>query len=385
MNEPPLTDEVFTAFLKCRYKAHLKLQGAAGETSDYEQVQARLAADYRVAARQELLRGRAVAAVAERPASAADAIRNGAALVMDATVSEGGERCHLDALEKVGDKGPHRPVLFVRRDKVTADDKLLLAFGAGILARLQGAAPATGRIVHGGQLKSSRVELTCLGATVRGAVGEIRALRQPAEPPPLRLNKHCPECEFRKQCRAAAVAKDDLSLLRGLSEKEVAALNGRGICTVTQYSYTFRPGRMKRAAERVGKKHDQSLQALAVREKTVYVAQRPQLPGGKPLVYLDVEGQPDEDFYYLIGLTIVEGGDKRRLAFWADSKADEAAIWASFLAAVASLADFALLHYGSYESRFLDQMEARHGGDPGVMNRIRSASVNVLSLIYGRV
>jgi predicted RecB family nuclease len=390
MNEPPpVTDEVFTAFLKCRYKAYLKLRGAAGEPSEYEQVQARLAAEYRAGARQELLHGRA-GAVVERLASAADAIRDGAALVLDTTVSDGGESCRLDALEEAGEKspgskGPYRPVLFVRREKVTADDKLLLAFGGGILARLQGAAPAAGRIVHGGQFKSSRVELTCLEATVREAVGEIRGLQQSPEPPPLRLNKHCPECEFRTQCRAAAVAKDDLSLLRGLSEKEVAALNGRGIFTVTQYSYTFRPGRMKRAAERAGKKHDHSLQALAIREKTVYVAQRPQLPGGKALVYLDVEGQPDESFYYLIGLTLVEGNDHRRLAFWADTKVEEAAVWASFLAAVQPLADFVLLHYGSYESRFLDQMEARHGGDPGLIGRIRAASVNVLSLLYGRV
>jgi predicted RecB family nuclease len=385
-----VTDEVFTAFLKCRYKAYLKLRGAAGEPSEYEQVQARLAAEYRVAARQELLRGRAGAAVAERPMSAADAIRGGAALVLDTTVSDGGESCRLDALEKAGDQEPgakdsYRPVLFLRREKVTADDKLLLAFGASILTRMQGAAPASGRIIRGGQLKSSRVELTCLTAAARETVREIRDLQQSTGPPPLRLNKHCPECEFRKQCREAAVAKDDLSLLRGLSEKEVAALNGRGIFTVTQYSYTFRPGRMKGAAEKAGKKHDLSLQALAVREKTVYVAQRSELPAAKLQVYLDVEGQPDESFYYLIGLTIAAGGDQRRLAFWADRQAEEAVIWASFLGAVGSLGDFVLLHYGSYESHFLDTMEARHGGDPGLIARIRAASVNVLSLIYGRV
>ena len=50
-----------------------------------------------------------------------------------------------------------------------------------------------------------------------------------------------------------------------------------------------------RAAEKAGRKHDQSLQALAVRENTVYVAQRPQLPEARVLLYLDVEGLPDRD------------------------------------------------------------------------------------------
>src|SRR5262249_46820116 len=157
------------------------------------------------------------------------------------------------------------------------------------------------RIMHGPQFKVSRVGLVSLAAVAREAVSQIRALQQSATPPPLLLNRHCAECEFRRSCRTAAEEKDDLSLLRGLSPKNIAGLNRRGIFTVMQYSYTFRPGRMKRAA---GAKHDHSLQALAVREQTAYIARRPELPGGRTRLYLDVEGVPDEDFYYLIGLTI---------------------------------------------------------------------------------
>jgi hypothetical protein len=142
---------------------------------------------------------------------------------------------------------------------------------------------------------------------------------------------------------------------------------------------------MKRAAETAGKKHDHALQALAIREKTVYVARRPTLPEGKALVYLDVEGLPD-DFYYLIGLTVVQGSTRREFSLWADTKADEAAIWAAFLRTVGEWGeDFVLFHYGSYESKFLDRMKARHGCDPGVLARIKARSVNVLSLIYARV
>jgi hypothetical protein len=74
---PPLTDEVFSAFLKCRYKAYLKLRGEAGEKSDYETFQAGLAADYRAAATEDLLRRHAGAAAVQGPASLPDALRSG--------------------------------------------------------------------------------------------------------------------------------------------------------------------------------------------------------------------------------------------------------------------------------------------------------------------
>src|SRR5262249_25401499 len=151
----------------------------------------------------------------------------------------------------------------------------------------------------------------------------VQQLQRGGEPPRLMLNGHCQVCEFRQRCRKQAEDADDISLLGGLSAKEAAALNGRGIFTVAQYSYTFRPGRIKRLA---GRKHDHSLQALAIREKTVYVAKRPELPDGKASLFLDVEGLPDEGFYYLIGLTVLDGDSRRHLSFWADGAAEEGCI-----------------------------------------------------------
>jgi hypothetical protein len=211
-------------------------------------------------------------------------------------------------------------------------------------------------------------------------------MQESATPPPLLLNRHCAECEFRRTCREAAAEKDDLSLLRGLSPREIAVLNRRGIFTVTQFSYTFRPGRMKRAAGARRVKHDHSLQALAIRERKIYVCRRPQLADCRVRVYLDVEGLPDRDFYYLIGLSCDDGTLRRQLSFWADREADEPAIWAGFLSVIRQLGeDFVLFHYGSYETRFLKRMEARHGGDAAVLSRIKARAVNMLSELHGQV
>ena len=54
---------------------------------------------------------------------------------------------------------------------------------------------------------------------------------------------------------------------------------------------------------------------------------------------------------------------------------------APFLQAVGELGeDLFLFHYGSYESHFFERMEARHGGDPALIARVKSRSVNVLSV-----
>ena len=74
-----------------------------------------------------------------------------------------------------------------------------------------------------------------------------------------------------------AIEKDDLSLLAGLPDKEKAKLNSRGIFSVTQLSYTFRPRRRsKRQAGRPEKYHH-ALKALAIREKKIHVVGTPQL------------------------------------------------------------------------------------------------------------
>jgi predicted RecB family nuclease len=222
----------------------------------------------------------------------------------------------------------YAPVLFTPHERVTRDDRLRLAFGGAILARIQGAQPDSGRIIHGRQFKMSRVGLGALSGPVRDAVDQIRLLGESAAPPPLLLNRHSAELEFRRSCRAAAVEKDDLSLLRGLSPKDIAGLNRR----------------------------------------------RPELPGGVTRLHLDVEGLPDEDCYYLIGLTVEEGDCRRHFSYWADNPAEEVSIWRAFLEIVGRVGDFCLFHDGSYETHFVEKMGARHGGDPDLLARSRPAA-----------
>ena len=95
--------------------------------------------------------------------------------------------------------------------------------------------------------------------------------------------------------------KDDFSLLAGMSAKERQKLRSKGIFTVTQLSYTFRPRRRPKRLRDKREKYHHSLKALAIREKKIHIVGSPELKIEGTPVYLDVEGLPDRDFYYLIG------------------------------------------------------------------------------------
>ena len=59
--------------------------------------------------------------------------------------------------------------------------------------------------------------------------------------PPLILNKHCSHCQFQDLCKREAESKDDLSLLKGVTPKVLKKYEKKGVFTVKQLSYLFRP------------------------------------------------------------------------------------------------------------------------------------------------
>jgi predicted RecB family nuclease len=195
------------------------------------------------------------------------------------------------------------------------------------------------------------------------------------------LNKHCAECEFQAHCRQMALEKDDLSLLSGMTAKEITKQHSKGIFSVTQLSYTFRARRKPKRFAAKPEKYSHALRALTLREGKIHIAGRPELHiHGNP-VYLDVEGVPDRDFYYLIGLRIKSGDAYVQYAFWANTLAEEQEIWAACLQTLAKIDHPQLIHYGSYETTFLKRMQARYRAaveHPAFLDQLIAESVNVL-------
>ena len=267
----------------------------------------------------------------------------------------------LHALERVPAEGRGKPaqfipIRFVFTNKLENDDKLALAFDAFALSRSLGREISLGKIIHGDDHATLKVKTSALTSEVRKVTGKIASLLSSHSPPDLILNRHCAECEFRARCRRKAIEKDDLSLLSSMTEKERRKFNSKGIFGVTQLSYTFRPRRRPKRLAGKREKYHHSLKALAIRERKIHIVGSPGLKTEGTPVYLDVEGLPDRDFYYLIGLRFRASRRVIQHSLWAANENDEKRIWKELLGILSGIKMPVLIHYGSFETTFLKRM-----------------------------
>ena len=178
--------------------------------------------------------------------------------------------------------------------------------------------------------------------------------------------------------------EDNLSLLDGIStQKAINQYEKKGLFTVKQLSYTFKPRkRKKRTKNPPPVIHKPELQALAIREQKIYLQELPELTRQPVELFLDIEGIPDQQFYYLIGLLICENGILTYHPFWANTIDDETQIWQQFLDKINQYPDAPIYHYGSFEPRTLTKLGNRYDTDiEDLINRL----FNVNKLIYGKV
>jgi predicted RecB family nuclease len=390
-----ITNELYSDFIECRYRGYLKTTDASEPKSHVIEVSARLSEAYHTQAREHLLRGyRDAGKQVCTDIGLSVVLTNRYDLAIDVTATDTNASVRFDALMAApanasGGQPDYIPIIFVNNEKVSKEDELRLALCASVLIRWHACRPSFGRIIHGSDFRVRKVKLARALEQADKALEDIRALiERTGEPPLLRLNTHCPTCVFRNNCRATAIEKDDLSLLRGLKEKEIVKLRNKGIFTVTQLSYTFRPRKKSKRSNPRIVKYYHALKALALREKRIYVVGKPELAITGTPVYIDVEGTPDRDSYYLIGLRIPSADSVVQRSLWADERADEENIWKDFLQIIATIENPQLIYYGSYETVFLRRLKKRYGdtAEDGrlLVHGLMKSAKNILSVVYGR-
>lgn len=388
-----ISDETFYAFLSCETKCHLKSSGNIEFKRDLVEWQRSYLDNYKQKCLVNLYSKFGEDECLPGPSSLEALENDKNRLIADCILSTNGLQSHTHALERSTTpvkrkQSPFIPIRFFPNEKITKYDKLLLAFDALVLSSAFGKMPLVGKIIHGSEQKVTKVELVGLMEMTKAIVGKITAQQVSPTPPPLILNKHCPECEFQSRCRQIAVEKDELTLLSRLTEKERKRQHNKGIFSVMQLSYTFRARRRPKRLASKSEKYSHALKALAIRERKIHIAGRPVLNlKGNP-VFLDVEGVPDRDFYYLIGLRTRTDDLSTQYSFWANERSDEKEMWASCLATLAKIDNPQLIHYGGYEAIFLKRMKERYPEvieDVPFLDRLIAESVNLLSVIYARI
>ncbi len=299
---------------------------------------------------------------------------------------------NLHAIERIPSEGRGRPTTFIPlrfvfKNKIDNDDRMLLSFDALALSKLLARPIAYGKIIHGDNHTTLKIKTAGMASRAQMHVKKIATLLSNHLPPDLSLNRHCNECEFREHCHKLAIEKDDLSLLSNMSEKERQKLRAKGIFTVTQLSYTFRPRRRAKSRTEKSEKYHQSLKALSIRENRIHVVGSPELKIKGTPVYLDVEGVPDCESYYLIGLRIGNHQSVIQRNLWANETDGEQQIWNEFLAILANTETPVLIHYGSYETTFLARMRSRYGipSEFSSLAEVVEHTINLVSIIFAKV
>ena len=400
-----ITAAVFSAFLKCPTKGHLAAIGEPAPSAFFADIEMHMVSRYKAAAKRRLLIDAEIGDLLDfgqlRRSLSNETITyyiDCDTTAYDLTLPS--QKTGRRQLQETSSSALFVPVLFLPWDKPSPSDSLLVCFGALSLSQVTGILADTGTLIYGDGHRFRTVRIGDYVARTLQIIDAIRATWHGREPPPLVLNRHCAVCDFQPRCRGLAIERDDLSLLAAMTGKERAKCNAKGISTITQLSYGYRPRRRKRtksniehstkSAERASQvvKNDHKLKALAIKKKQIHVVGTPSLKISGVPIFLDVEGMPDRDFYYLIGLRFERNGEQVERSFWADGSCGEREMWENCLRTLKAIGNAQIVSYGAYEIRFLRQMKTRYISAPDdveFVDHLIETSVNLIGCIYGKI
>ena len=193
------------------------------------------------------------------------------------------------------------------------------------------------------------------------------------------LTKHCQICEYSAHCYNKAIESDHLSLLNKMTSKKIKYYEKKGIFTVTQLSYLYRPRKKRKGKETIT--HNLELQALAIRTNKIYVKQCPEFKYNQPEIFIDIEGVPEYDFFYLIGVLVKSSGTYEYHYFWVGDKNEEEKIWKSFFDFMSNFPTVSIYHYGSYETDTIKKIKNKYG----IKTNLEEQLFNINKVIYGQI
>src|SRR6266446_2457132 len=301
---PVITSEIVVAYSQCPRKAYFLLFSPdKGEPHEYIQI-----LEQQRQAHQERYLNRLQHTHADVQPYLVENLRKGSQVLINARLQVDGFAADCGVLTRVEGRstfGKYRyePSIFVGTYSISKEQKLALSFVGYVLQRLQSTSPMAGKIIgmdgtaHTVKLDHGSKALTPLLERLH----EWTTMDSP-KPPPIILNKHCPLCPFQQWCQAQAEQEDNLSLLHGITARVMRQYERKGIFTVKQLSYLFKPRKpKKRSRKPPAVTHKVELQALAIREKKIYLQELPALSRQPVELFVDMEGVPDKGLHYLIG------------------------------------------------------------------------------------
>lgn len=247
-------------------------------------------------------------------------------------------------------------------EQARADQALQVAFYAHLLERVQGVVPREVFLILGDGRREA-IAWEDLAGVFGQALEDLRAIRAGERPTEPFFQAACGRCPWRGVCIPALEARDDLSLLPGMTRARRRALVRAGIATAAGLA----EARPERAAARAGLER-RALAPLvrqakaSARGKARVASPGPPPPGPPELLVTAFENPENAGHTALmtVSLSDLEKGNRTAL-FWAASPSDEKTLYEKTLTAFSRRPHVPVYHFGRPAAWQLARMESRHG------------------------
>ena len=127
--------------------------------------------------------------------------------------------------------------------RISVQDKIILTAWYSELADIE---EKSIQVLYGNEQKLT-LRLSSYASKAQKLLESTNIIINQKEPPSFYKNKHCSECPFWNHCYPKLKEKDCISLLGSISPKTITTYHSKGIFTITQLSYLFRPRRWGRS------------------------------------------------------------------------------------------------------------------------------------------
>jgi predicted RecB family nuclease len=384
-----INDEIIESFVNCKYKAYRKFSNEHGIKTEFELLQQDQLASCKTEIFKRLLEKHGKNKLLEGYSFGKNRRMPDVDILVQPTLSTETYQISFDAIEIIPLKNSSSkriliPILISQKEKISRIEKLSIAIKCVILSQACGTDYEFGRIIYGPELKTAKFKTEPFLTEAKKRLTELDKISKGESYPLIFYKNHCKICEFQEICEKELVEKDSLGLLHRMGEKDIKRYNNKGIFTVKQLSYTFRPRRRGKRVKTKQHLYYHSLRALAIREQKVYLYDKIDMPDVKIKIYIDMEGNSEGSFVYLIGILVVEKGQCKKYSLWADNFDDEKEIFGECIKILNGLDNAHIFYYGKYESRIFKRM--RNCNLPKkVKNLLMNKSTNMLTVIYSNL
>jgi len=370
-----ITNEIIKSSYFCLYKTYLKISGEFGKQTEYEEMESEI--------KNELIskyissRNSKSIGISNRNISNKGNL-NLETINRNISYSNNSYSIHFDAIEKIdNDK---IPIYFSPNSTIIKYEKEYISCLATIVNAEFSEDVKTCKIVfiRDNKLITQKVKVAFYQKSAKIKLTQINRLSNPE----FYLNKHCILCEFNTFCKQKARKNNHLSLLNKATPKIINKYKKKGIFTVNQLSYLYKPRRRRRKKVDVPLIHNIELQALAIRTEKTYVKTLEPINRSEVELFIDIEAVPRLDFYYLFGVILRKQNRNEYYSFWVNQKGNQKEIWQKFLNFLEKYPNAHIYHYGNFELKTFGYLAKKHHINvDSIINRF----VNVNSFIHGKI